>query len=99
MFGKSHSAESKAKMSQAQSGDKHYMYGKSHSPDTRAKLSLSCPTRISILITDLEKNSVTEHTSIKEAAGHLGISRTTVSRYLVSKLPYKKRYLFTEADS
>lgn len=78
MFGKSHSAESKAKMSQAQSGDKHYMYGKSHSPDTRAKLSLSCPTRISILITDLEKNSVTEHTSIKEAAGHLGISRTSL---------------------
>lgn len=83
----------------ASRGDKHYLYGKSRSLETRAKLSQSCPSRISILITDLEKNSATEYSSIKEAARQLGISRSTVSRYLETKLPYKKRYLFTVSDS
>ena len=39
MYGKKHSAEARAKMSEAKKGRKHPMYGKKHSAEARAKMS------------------------------------------------------------
>lgn len=36
-----HSPETKRKMSEAQTGEKHAMYGKKHSPETKQKMSLT----------------------------------------------------------
>lgn len=58
-------------------------------------MKLSQPKRIGIVITDLETNSVTHHTSIREAANSIGIAKSTVSNYLKSNKPYLNRYAFT----
>jgi len=55
-------------------------------------LKLSQPNRVAIVITDLETNSVTHHTSIREAASYL--AKSTVSNYLASNNPYKNRFIF-----
>ncbi len=39
MYGRHHSEESKKKMAESHSGEKHYMYGKHHSKETKRKIS------------------------------------------------------------
>lgn len=51
-----------------------------------------------IEITDLQTKSLTNHTSIREAANYLGIAKSTVSKYLASAKPYQERYLFKKLN-
>jgi group I intron endonuclease len=86
--------EVKAKMGLGRTGEKNHRWGKILTIEERAVLKLSQPGRIGIEITDLKTKSVTNHTSIREAANYLGIARSTVSNYLASNKPYLERYLF-----
>jgi hypothetical protein len=81
-------------MGLGRTGEKNHRWGKILTIEERAVLKLSQPGRIGIEITDLKTKSVTNHTSIREAANYLGIARSTVSNYLASNKPYLERYLF-----
>lgn len=98
MYGKSHSEESKLKMSISQKtilrqGAYHPMYGVPR-PEGAGKSS------IKLQVFDKETNKTTIYSSISEAATNLNINPRRISMYLSrnQQKPYKNRYVFTKID-
>lgn len=84
-YGKTHSAETLAKMSKAKTRDSHPMYGKTHSAEAKAKISLTLTKKVFVYSFDSETKVTilykTFNSSI-EAAKYFDISRRNLSRYL-----------------
>jgi group I intron endonuclease len=86
-FGKTLSEETKSKMSDAK-------LGKHNSPLTEFPAQ-------KIEVFDKDENLTTTFNSISAAEKALGISRASISKYILKnqQTPYKKRYIFGEAKS
>lgn len=81
-FGKTHTDESLRKMSEANSGTKHYNWNK---PAHNVK---------SVSLYDLEDNLIKNFKSKSELADYLGITRRTVNNYLKSGKVFKDKWVF-----
>ena len=89
MFGKSHSEETKALMSEARSGENHPMFGKTHSDEARIKMSKK------VFVYDNNYPSILykEFNSCSETAKFFDSSNSSISRYLDTKKLYLNRWL------
>lgn len=95
-LGSTTSEETKAKMSEAQSGTNHYFYGKHHSTETKAKLSaakrgainpnygVTSVNAVSVTVYSLENQPVQVFTTQIAAAKWLKVHPKTVYRYIKS---------------
>ena len=81
-YGKTHTDESLKKMSEANSGTKHYNWNK---PAHNVK---------SVSLYDLENNLINNFKSKSELADYLGITRRTVNNYLKSGKVFKDKWVF-----
>lgn len=81
-FGKTHTDESLRKMSEANSGTKHYNWNK---PAHNVK---------SVSLYDLENNLIKNFKSKSELADYLGVTRRTVNNYLKSGKVFKDKWVF-----
>lgn len=81
-FGKTHTDENLRKMSEANSGTKHYNWNK---PAHNVK---------SVSLYDLEDNLIKNFKSKSELADYLGITRRTVNNYLKSGKVFKNEWVF-----
>lgn len=91
MFGKTHSAETRKKLSEINSGTKHHMFGKKHSDITRQKLSEARKT-IKVEVFDVLKTETVTYNSIQMAVDALKLPKhSIISNYLIrnQKRPYK----------
>lgn len=84
MFGKSHSLETKALMSEAKKG-------KTLSEETKAKIIAAKGQAVEVL--DKETNEKTTYYSGRQVAKALGCNHKTVRGYINSQKLYKGRYL------
>jgi hypothetical protein len=78
-------------MSEAKSGPNHPLFGKNRSEETRNKISESMG--ISVKVTDIETGLTKRYYSKSQAAKELTTSLDTIRRYIISRKPYKGRYL------
>jgi len=98
-LGKEHSEESKAKIREAQKGNKNSFYGKTHTEETKAKMFAAqkdnCQ-RIEVL--DLETNETTSYASIREAARALSCAPSAILYSLNNPgaRAYKGRYKLSQ---
>jgi group I intron endonuclease len=110
MSGRSHSEESKQKMSDAKKGENHPnygkprenhpMFGKTHSEQSKLQNLLSQPNSQQIEVTDVQTNQKTNYNSIREAARALNIRQSNITLYFSRNQvkPYKDRYIFKKVD-
>ena len=100
MYGKTHSAETRKKLSEINLGTNHHMYGKKHSDATRKKLSEARKT-VKVEVFDVLKNEKTTYNSIKKAVEALKLKNASrITNYLMrdQKKPYKGQYIFKRVD-
>lgn len=96
--------ETKAKISDLLSGDKHPLYGKERSKESKDKIMLSQKNRHDLEVFDTETNSVTVYPSVRAAAKAIGISSSTIDSYFkysprsAQKEPCKGRYVLSKKD-
>jgi group I intron endonuclease len=94
LFGKSHSAESLAKMSVAKSGENHPMFGKSHPAETRAKISAAQGTAIYVYSSN-DSTLINTFPSSYKAAEHFNCAKSTILRYIKSAKLFKGEYILS----
>jgi len=113
MFGKTHTPESKAKMSDSQqlvdrsgamTGALNHMYGKTHTPETRAKMSDShtgiTPTNaMTINVYSIDGTLINFFSSQVAVAKWLGVNQSTVSRHIKSGKVWNNLYRFVKSMS
>jgi group I intron endonuclease len=85
MYGKSHSENTRAKMSEAKSGALNPMYG------------ITPTNAMTINVYSLVNKLVRSFTSQVAAANWLNISRTTLQRYLSSGKVWNNQYIFRKS--
>ena len=108
-MGFSPTEETRRKISEANSGEKHHMYGKHHSQETRQKMSLShkaigrtkddvakaIEARLrAVLCIELQQ----DFKSISEASRQLNIPRTTINAALTGRLTHAGKHPVTGED-
>jgi hypothetical protein len=73
-----------------------YSLGFKQSEEWKVQNILGQPTRMKVIVTDLETNISTSYDSIGLASRALGINDTVISRYFSrnQKKPYKNKYTF-----
>jgi group I intron endonuclease len=92
-YGKTHSEETKEKIRQAR-------FGKKLSKEHRDKISKSNKSYLrkkKVVQCDLEGNKIMTHTSVNEAAKHVGVSQGTMSSHLTGRNKTCKGYVFRYA--
>jgi excinuclease UvrABC nuclease subunit len=92
--GRTHSDESRKKISDAKKGENNPMYGQ---PKVKGS---GRPSQL-IEVFDLEEKTTTSYNSIGEAARALNIHRSVIDLYFIRNQtkPYKGRYTFSKAKS
>jgi group I intron endonuclease len=80
-FGKSHTVETLAKMSEAKSSENNPMFGKTHSADTLTKMSLAKGGG-TIYVYDIQDTLVYTFSSARKAALHFESSHITIGKYV-----------------
>jgi len=110
MLGKTHSEESKAKMSEAQKGNKNWL-GKTHSEETKVRISeamkgkkrsknagIPCQP---IEVLDLYTGIQTVYTSMGEAARALDVPTGSVRSYFSrnTQKPFKGQYKLSRSSA
>jgi len=101
LYGKTHSAETRKKLSEINSGVKHHMFGQKHSESTRKKLSEARKT-IKVEVTDVLKKETVIFTSIQKAVDALNLPKhQVITNFLTrnQKRPYKGQYIFKKVDN
>jgi len=83
LTGRSHSEETRAKMSDAKTGVNHPMYG------------TVSPTALSVSVYNLDNVLLKTFSSQVAAAEWLGVSNTTVSKYIRSRKVFRGKYLIS----
>lgn len=84
--------------------DKEKMRGpRSLSPEHLAKIKshiskLNAKKAISFIVNDLEKNTLTEFSSLRAAARELHIAEVSIKKYLNNSKLFKNRYIFTKVN-
>jgi group I intron endonuclease len=98
--GKVKSAEIRAKMSQAKSGNNHPMFGKSHSAETLVLMSLANSKMVFVY----EFNSKTKETilfkefsSCAEAALYFDCTTRSISNYLDKDKLFRKKWILSSS--
>jgi len=94
MFGRSHSDETKSKISTAKSG-------KNHTEETKRKISLSklglTPNNASaVVLLDSNKNLILEFATLKACAEFLSVSVATVYNYKISGKLFRNTYYIVQ---
>lgn len=92
IFGRKHSAESIDKMKNRVLSDEHLAKLRAHLD----KLNSIQGTKVKI--TDIETNETTIWDSTHKAAQGIGVSQSTIWRYLKAQKVYKKRYIIELVD-
>ncbi len=91
MTGRSHSEETRGKISSSLKGEKSPMFGRAGE-----KHPMFGKSSQKIEVIDISHNITTKYDSISAAALALGIKQTRISMYFINnqKKPYKGRYIF-----
>ena len=66
------------------------LLGKTFAEERVEKMRISNTFRKSVVVTNRETGETLEFSSLTEAGKYLGMSRVTVSKYLLNNIPYKE---------
>jgi group I intron endonuclease len=106
MYGRTHTPESLAKMSDSKSGANHPMYGKSPTNAFQSgalnpmygKSGELSPVSIQVNVYSLDNVLVRSFSSQSSCSKWLGINQYTVSRYIKSGKVWNNKYLFRKSS-
>src|SRR3954468_6148263 len=105
MYGKTHTPETRAKLSEANSGANNPMYGKSgalnpmygKSGALNPMYGIVPANAMTINVYDIDNVLVRSFTSQVAAAEWLGVNQSTVSRHIKSGKVYNNLYIFRKS--
>ena len=93
-FGKTHSAEAKALMSEAKKGENHPLFGKTHSAETTAKMS-KAKGGGTIYVYDSQGTLVNSFSSARNAADYFNCDHKTIIRYVRNEKIFKEQWILS----
>src|SRR5690606_31581361 len=98
MFGNTHSAQTKAKISEAKLGENHPMFGKSHSAESILKLSIANGGG-TIYIYDTQGLLVNSFSSARKTAEYFNCNHKTIMRYVRNNKLFQDKWYLSNSEN